>query len=191
MTKTHRLLPRGVWSLLLAGLLLNGVGAAEAKRAKPPKDGTAAPGEDTPAPRGAAPPGVQLNACGCYRKGETCVCTNKKAKCECPEDCEPVGCDEKRQKDLDREMAAEVKRAQDEEKKRQDAEKEAQKAAEARARKESGDESSEGDGAGEMDKTAIETPGGATGTEGAPGAKAEEKAPPKPAKAPRKGRTKK
>ncbi|HET6149950.1 MAG TPA: hypothetical protein VFH68_20590 [Polyangia bacterium] len=190
MTKTHRL-PRGLWAaLLLAGLILTGGATADAKRAKPPKDGTAAPGEDTPAPRGAAPAGVTLNACGCYRSGETCVCTNKKARCECPEDCEPIGCAEKRQKELDREIAAEVKRAQDEEKKRQDAEKEAQKAAEARARKESGDESGEGTSAAGSDK-APDTAGGAIGTEGAPGADAEDKTPPKPAKTPRRGRTKK
>ena len=106
----------------LVGLSFAGGTASAAKRAKPPKDGTAAPDENTPAPRGGAPAGVQLNACGCYRRGETCVCTNKNAKCACPEDCEPIGCEEKRQKELDREMAVEVKRAQDEDKKRQDAE---------------------------------------------------------------------
>lgn len=82
--------------------------------------------------RSGVPAGVTVNACGCYRKGNSCVCTNKNAKCECPDDCEPVGCDEKRQKEMDREMAAEVKRAEEQEKKRDAEEKErARKAAEA------------------------------------------------------------
>ena len=56
-----------------------------------------------------APPGVTLNACGCYAKGNGCVCTNKKAKCECPGDCEPAGCDEKRNKELEKEYSDAVK----------------------------------------------------------------------------------
>ena len=69
-----------------------------------------------------APPGVTLNACGCYAKGNGCVCTNKKAKCECPGDCEPAGCDEKRNKELEKEYSDAVKRAQDDDKKREEAE---------------------------------------------------------------------
>jgi hypothetical protein len=78
--------------------------------------------DKTTAGKSAAPPGVTINACGCYRKGNACVCTDRKAKCECPDDCEPVGCEEKRQKEMDKEMAAEVKRAQEEDKKREAAE---------------------------------------------------------------------
>jgi hypothetical protein len=63
------------------------------------------------------------NACGCYRNSNGgCVCTDKKGKCECPGECEPVGCDKKREQDLEKEMAAEVKRAQDDEKRRHDEE---------------------------------------------------------------------
>ena len=68
-----------------------------------------------------APPGVTLNACGCYAKGNGCVCTNKKAKCECPGDCEPAGCDAKRNKELEKEYSDAVKHAQDDDKKREEA----------------------------------------------------------------------
>jgi len=71
----------------------------------------------------AAPPGVTLNACGCYPKGNGCVCTNKKAKCECPGECEPAGCDEKRNKEAEKEYSDAVKKAQDDEKRRDEAEK--------------------------------------------------------------------
>ena len=71
---------------------------------------------------GNAPPGMTLNACGCYAKGNGCVCTNKKAKCECPGECEPVGCDEKRNKEMEKEYSDAVKHAQDEDKKREEAE---------------------------------------------------------------------
>jgi hypothetical protein len=54
----------------------------------------------------------ERNACGCYRSGAgTCYC-DKKAKCGCPGDCEPKGCEEKRQKQLEREIEAETKKAQ-------------------------------------------------------------------------------
>jgi hypothetical protein len=80
----------------------------------------------------AAPAGPPLNACGCYRQDNgTCACTDKKGKCECPGECEPVGCDAKREKQLEREMADEVKRAQDDERKRKEAA-EAEEAKEAR-----------------------------------------------------------
>ena len=68
------------------------------------------------------PPGVTLNACGCYAKGSGCVCTNKKAKCECPGECEPAGCEDKRNKELTKQYEDEVRRAQDENKKREEAE---------------------------------------------------------------------
>ena len=67
------------------------------------------------------PPGVTLNACGCYAKGDGCVCTNKKAQCACPGECEPAGCDEKRNKALEKEYSDAVKHAQDEDKKREEA----------------------------------------------------------------------
>src|SRR4051794_22380600 len=104
-----------VTSLLLA-LALAG-GAAAGKDAAESKKGKA--GADKPS---AAPPGATLNACGCYAKGNGCVCTNKKAKCECPGECEPAGCDEKRNKELEKEYSDAVKHAQDEDKKREEAE---------------------------------------------------------------------
>ena len=62
----------------------------------------------------------QLNACGCYKNAAgICLC-GKKAKCECPGECEPKGCAEKREKDYDREIQAETKRAQEVEKKQQE-----------------------------------------------------------------------
>ena len=68
------------------------------------------------------PPGETVNACGCYHDAKGgCVCTDKKGKCECPGECEPVGCGAKRDKEMDREMAAEIKRAQEDEKKRAEA----------------------------------------------------------------------
>jgi hypothetical protein len=51
------------------------------------------------------------NACGCYRDSTgSCFC-GKKGKCACPGDCEPKGCEEKRARELDKEIAAETKKA--------------------------------------------------------------------------------
>jgi hypothetical protein len=92
--------------------------AAAKDKAKAPAGGSAT--------KAAPPPSEPVNACGCYKNGKgACVCTDKKAKCDCPGDCEPVGCSEKREKEMEREMAAEVKRAQ-----QQDAEEKKRKAAE-------------------------------------------------------------
>lgn len=62
----------------------------------------------------ASPPpaalGQSMNACGCYRDDQgICKCA-KKSKCGCPEECEPVGCEEKRQKQADREAEAALKK---------------------------------------------------------------------------------
>jgi hypothetical protein len=107
-----------------------------------------------------APPGVTLNACGCYRRGEACMCTNKNARCDCPGDCEPVGCDEKRQKEMDREVAAEVKRAEDADKKRAAAEAESErKAAEAEAARQKAEEDGDDDTTvAPEDRAAVEKP---------------------------------
>jgi hypothetical protein len=56
---------------------------------------------------GAAP---ARNNCGCYKDGATCYC-DKKAKCGCPGDCEPKGCEEQRDKELQKEIDAETKKA--------------------------------------------------------------------------------
>ena len=60
------------------------------------------------------------NACGCYQKLDgTCVC-GRPSKCGCPEQCEPKGCEEKRAKELDKEIQAETKKAEEADKKRRE-----------------------------------------------------------------------
>jgi len=52
------------------------------------------------------------NKCGCYKDtGGTCFCA-KKAKCGCPGDCEPKGCEEQRDKEIQKEIDAETKKAE-------------------------------------------------------------------------------
>jgi hypothetical protein len=55
------------------------------------------------------------NACGCYGESDSCTC-EKTAKCGCPGECEPKGCEVERQKQLQKEIDAETKRAKEEEK---------------------------------------------------------------------------
>jgi hypothetical protein len=51
------------------------------------------------------------NKCGCYKDGSgTCFC-DKKAKCGCPGDCEPKGCEAAREKQIQKEIEAETKKA--------------------------------------------------------------------------------
>ncbi|HEY0706135.1 MAG TPA: hypothetical protein VGG33_05025 [Polyangia bacterium] len=58
------------------------------------------------------------NACGCYEDSAgVCHCA-KKNKCGCPGECEPAGCEQKRQKQLEKETSEELKRQQSEDKKR-------------------------------------------------------------------------
>jgi hypothetical protein len=59
---------------------------------------------------GAAGAAPERNNCGCYKDGATCFC-DKKAKCGCPGDCEPKGCEEQRDKELQKEIDAETKKA--------------------------------------------------------------------------------
>ena len=62
-----------------------------------------------------------LNACGCYRDAAgSCFCGKKGGKCACPGECEPRGCEEKRAKELQKEVDAEAKHAREAEKKQQD-----------------------------------------------------------------------
>lgn len=52
------------------------------------------------------------NKCGCYKDtAGTCFCA-KKGKCGCPGDCEPKGCEEQRDKEIQKEIEAETKKAQ-------------------------------------------------------------------------------
>jgi hypothetical protein len=65
----------------------------------------------------AAGEGEKLNKCGCYADDAgTCHCTKKK-NCTCPGECEPVGCEAKRQKQMEKEQKAELKKQKDREKK--------------------------------------------------------------------------
>jgi hypothetical protein len=114
--RVRRLVAR-IFVALTVGVLALGSAAAtfagdtKEKKAKSPPAAAA---------KGKPPAGEAINACGCYRdSGGGCVCTDRKGKCECPGECEPVGCGEKRDKEIEREMAAEIKRAQDDEKKQQ------------------------------------------------------------------------
>ena len=62
-----------------------------------------------------------VNACGCYRDSAgSCYCGKKAGSCVCPGECEPKGCEEKRIKAMEKEVAAEAKRAREMEKKQQD-----------------------------------------------------------------------
>ena len=55
---------------------------------------------------------VAANKCGCTRNesNNTCSCS-KAAKCGCPGDCEPKGCEEKREAQMKKEIEAETKKA--------------------------------------------------------------------------------
>lgn len=66
-------------------------------------------------------PAKPVNACGCYKDtAGACFC-GKKGKCACPGDCEPKGCDEKRNKEIQKEVAAETKKAAEADKKQRKA----------------------------------------------------------------------
>ncbi len=55
----------------------------------------------------------QRNKCGCYKDdGGTCYC-DKKAKCGCPGECEPKGCEEARARELQKQIDAETKKAEE------------------------------------------------------------------------------
>ncbi len=55
------------------------------------------------------------NACGCYGELNACFC-EKRAKCGCPGECEPKGCEEERQRKLQKEIDEETKKAREAEK---------------------------------------------------------------------------
>jgi hypothetical protein len=136
MEEGSRLRARLRAALLALGVCVLAAGTTVAKqtdKGDSKKAGTKDKGKSPSAAKG-PPPGESVNACGCYRdtKGG-CVCTDKKAKCECAGECEPVGCSEKRDKEMEREIAAEVKRAQDDEKRRQQAQEAEEKAEESGA----------------------------------------------------------
>lgn len=53
-----------------------------------------------------------LNACGCRGEANNCIC-EKRGKCGCPGECEPKGCEAARQKELQKEIDAETKKAKE------------------------------------------------------------------------------
>jgi hypothetical protein len=90
-----------------------GAFAAAAAKGAPGKKG----GAQAEAPK-------KLNACGCYADGAgKCFCSKPKGKCVCPGECEPTGCEAKRAKDIEREVAAETKKAAAADKKQRQTEK--------------------------------------------------------------------
>jgi hypothetical protein len=77
--------------------------------------------EKKAAPAATGADGNAVNACGCYSSGQgSCFCA-KKAKCGCPGECEPKGCEEKREKEIERQVAAETKKAAEADKKQRKA----------------------------------------------------------------------
>jgi hypothetical protein len=62
-------------------------------------------------------PKKEVNACGCYKDGAGACFCGKKGACACPGECEPKGCEEKRNKEIEKEVAAETKKAAEADKK--------------------------------------------------------------------------
>ncbi len=94
------------------------------------------------------------NACGCYGEINACFC-EKKAQCGCPGECEPKGCEEARQKKLQKEIEEETKKARQEEKAQ--AEKAEAKAKQAAKPSREEDDTSDDDTAAASDKTDRKT----------------------------------
>jgi hypothetical protein len=79
--------------------------------------GGSAEAKGKPAPGAGPSTKKEVNACGCYKDtAGACFC-GKKGKCDCPGDCEPKGCEEKRAKQMQKEIAAETKKAAEADKK--------------------------------------------------------------------------
>jgi hypothetical protein len=58
-----------------------------------------------------APASKAVNPCGCYSDAQGhCFC-KKAGKCECPGECEPKGCEERRARQMQKEVASETKKA--------------------------------------------------------------------------------
>jgi hypothetical protein len=56
---------------------------------------------------------AERNACGCYQTDAgSCVC-DKKARCGCPGLCEPQGCEQRREKVLQKEIDLETRKARE------------------------------------------------------------------------------
>ena len=93
---------RAFMTAFVFSLLAVFAGSAQAAKKEKPAPATEEVQADEAAPK--------PNACGCYRQSNgQCQCT-KKSKCGCPDDCEPAGCEEKRQKEFEKESQAEIKK---------------------------------------------------------------------------------
>jgi hypothetical protein len=69
---------------------------------------------------GSSAAAAERNKCGCYKDSrDVCFC-DKKAKCGCPGECEPKGCEEAREKQMQKEIDAETRRAADADRRRGD-----------------------------------------------------------------------
>ena len=56
---------------------------------------------------------AEQNACGCTQTDSgACIC-DKKARCGCPGQCEPRGCEAQRERSFQRELDAETRKARD------------------------------------------------------------------------------
>lgn len=117
----------------------------------------------TSSARAAAP---EVNACGCYRDAVgSCFC-GKRGRCDCPGDCEPRGCEEKRAKEMEKEIQEETRRAKEAERKQLD-EAEARRKKEEQAAEESPAASS-GNSEGASDEAPREPPASETEAEAQP-----------------------
>ena len=91
---------------------------------------------------------TKTNACGCYQNtAGQCICI-RRGKCDCPGECEPKGCDEKRQKELNKAIQEETRKAEAAEKKRQE---------EAAQKQRKADEQAAEDGSSETTNDTAET----------------------------------
>ena len=68
----------------------------------------------------ARPESPRINRCGCFEESAgVCKCL-RRSRCGCPGECEPLGCEEKRQKDLARRMEQELEKIRDDERQREE-----------------------------------------------------------------------
>jgi len=113
----------GVLIIFAAGWLGVGVSSGTIALAKPAA-------KQRKAESSSATSANPVNACGCYSNAQgACFCA-KKGKCGCPGECEPKGCEEKRQKEIEREVTAETKKAAEADKKQRKASADAERASE-------------------------------------------------------------
>lgn len=70
----------------------------------------------------------EVNACGCYSDATGACFCGKKGKCACPGECEPKGCEAKREKEIQKQVQAETKKAHEADQKQRTHEKAAKPA---------------------------------------------------------------